>query len=136
MKSAEAIWVVLDGRSLADIEKRHGVITRVGQLAQRLNTMMDGRPPRLLVVITHLDLHALDDNVVNRLRAELSRRAVSAEIVGIAPFSDRPADVPAGFGLANLIDRTVVARTERPMFWQSTVPTHGDRAYIRHRRDQ
>lgn len=136
MKSAEAIWVVLDGRSLADIEKRHGVITRVGQLAQRLNTMMDGRPPRLLVVITHRDLHALDDNVVNRLQAELSRRSVSAEIVGIAPFSDRPADVPAGFGLANLIERTVVARTERPMFWRATDPTDEDRAYIRHRRDQ
>lgn len=136
MKSAEAIWVVLDGRSLADIEKRHGVITRVGQLAQRLNTMMGNRAPRLLVVVTHRDLHALDDNVRNRLQAELSRRGASAEIVGVAPFSDHPDDIPPGFGLANLIDRTVIARNQRPIFWRSTDSADGDRAYLRHRRDQ
>lgn len=74
MKSAETIWIVLDGRSLADIEKRHGLIARVGQLTGRLSTMLDGRPPRLLVVVTHHDLHVLDEKVASRLQAELARR--------------------------------------------------------------
>lgn len=136
MKSAESIWIVLDGRSLADIEKRHGLIARVGQLAGRLNTMLDGRPPRLIVVVTHHDLHVLDDRVADRLQAELARRGVAAEIVGVAPFSDHPDNVPAGFGIARLIDLTVGKQADRPTFWRSTEPTEGDRAYICHRRDR
>ena len=39
MKSAEAIWVVVDGRALADLEQRQGLITRLGQLAGRIRTL-------------------------------------------------------------------------------------------------
>jgi len=134
MKSAETIWIVLDGRTLADIEKRQGLIARVGQLVGRLNTMLDSHAPRLMVVVTHRDLHVLDTNVANRLQAEISRRGAQAEIVGIAPFSDHPDNVPAGFGIAELIELTVGKPTERPTFWQSTEPTEGDRAYLNYRR--
>jgi hypothetical protein len=136
LKSAEVIWIVLDGRTLADIEKRQGLIARVGQLAGRLNTMLDGRTPRLMIVVTHRDLHVLTDNVANRLQTELVRRGAKAEIVGVAPFSDDPDNVPAGFGIAELIDLTVGKPTERPTFWQSTEPTEGDRAYMSSRRDR
>lgn len=85
MKSAEAIWIVLDGRSLADIEKRHGLIVRVGQLVARLKTMLEGRVPRLLIVVTHRDLYVLEESVADRLRSEITRRGAEAEIVGVAP---------------------------------------------------
>ena len=136
MKSAERIWIVLDGRTLADIEKRHGLIARVGQLAARLNTMLDGRAPRLVIVVTHHDLHVLDDNVAIRLQAELDRRGAKAEIMKVAPFSDQPDNVPAGFGMTELIDLTVGRPTERPVFWRTTEPTEGDRAYLSYRRDR
>lgn len=136
MKSAEAIWIVLDGRTLADIEKRQGLIARVGQRAGRLNTMLDGRSPRLMIVVTHRDLHALTNNVTDRLQAELARRGAKAEIIGVAPFSDVPDNVPAGFGIAELIDLTVGKRSDPPAFWQSTEPTEGDRAYLSYRRDR
>jgi hypothetical protein len=137
MKSAEAIWVVLDGRTLGDIEKRQGLIARVGQLAGRLNTMLDGRTPRLLFVVTHRDLHILGDNVANRLQTELGRHGVKeAKIVGVAPFSDDPGNVPAGFGIAELIDLTVGEPTGQPTFWPSTEPTEGARAYLNYRRDR
>ncbi|MGV8783489.1 TRAFAC clade GTPase domain-containing protein, partial [Pseudomonas aeruginosa] len=42
MRSAEVLWMVLDGRTLADVEKRQGLIARVGQLVGRLNTRLDG----------------------------------------------------------------------------------------------
>ncbi|UCV07034.1 TRAFAC clade GTPase domain-containing protein [Dechloromonas denitrificans] len=136
MKSAESIWIVLDGRTLADIEKRHGLIARVGQLAARLNTILDGRSPRLLIVVTHHDLHVLDDNVAIRLQAELDRRGSKAEIMKVAPFSDQPDNVPAGFGMTELINLTVGGPTERPVFWRTTEPTEGDRAYLSYRRDR
>ena len=136
MKSAEVIWIVLDGRTLADIEKRQGLIARVGQLAGRLNTMLSGRAPRLMIVVTHRDLHLLADNVANRLQTELVRRGAKAEIVGVAPFSDHPDNVPAGFGIAKLIDLTVGKQPERPTFWRATEPTESDRAYLSYRRNR
>lgn len=136
MKAAEALWIVLDGRTLADIEKRQGLIARVGQLAGRLSTMLDGYAPRLLIVVTHRDLHALGDNVANRLHSELALRGAQAEIVGVAPFSDNPDAVPAGFGISELIDLTVGKPPARPPFWRSTEPVEGERAYLNHRRDR
>jgi hypothetical protein len=136
MKSAEAIWIVLDGRSLADIEKRHGLIVRVGQLAARLKTMLEGRAPRLMVVVTHRDLHVLEESVAERLRTELNRRGAEAEIVGVAPFSDQPENIPAGFGLAALVNLTVGKVPDRPVFWCSTKPAEGGRSYLNYRRDQ
>lgn len=135
IKSAEAIWIVLDGRALANIEKRHGLIARVGQLAGRLSTMLHGRIPRLITVVTHRDLHPLEDAVAAKLRAEFGRRGANTEIVNIAPFSDNP-DVPPGFGIAELIDKTVDAPLEQPIFWQSTEPVDDDRAYLSYRRDR
>lgn len=136
MKSADSIWIVLDGRSLADIERRHGLIARVGQLARRLKTMLDGRTFRLMVVVTHQDLHVLDDSVAQRLQEELTRHGATAEIVGVAPFSDSPDAVPAGYGIANLINLTAGTQPNHPTFWTSTEPTEGNRAYINHRRDR
>lgn len=136
MKSADVIWIVLDGRMLAQIEKRQGIIVRVGQLAGRLNTMLNNLVPRLILVVTHRDLHTLDENVVALLQAELARRGNKAEIVCVAPFSDHPEEIRAGFGLAELIDLTVGKLSERPIFWQSTEPTEGSRAYLNYRRNQ
>jgi hypothetical protein len=136
MKSAETIWIVLDGRTLADTEKRQGLIARFGQLLGRLNTMLNGRAPRLLVVVTHCDLHVIDDKTTARLQGELVRRGAKAEIVGIAPFSDDQDNVPAGFGIDKLINLTVGTPTERPVFWLSTEPTEGGRAYLNYRRDR
>jgi len=136
MKSAECIWVVLDGRTLAEIEKRQGLIARVGQLAGRLKTMFDEREPRLLIVVTHRDLHIVSENVANRLQSEIDRRGLKAHILCVAPFSDDPDNVVAGHGLSELINLTVGHPADRPKFWPSTPPTEGARAYLNYRRDQ
>lgn len=136
IKSAETIWIVLDGRALANIEKRQGLIARVGQLAGRLNTMLDTRVPRLLIVVTHGDSHTVDDVVSGRLQTEITRHGANAEIVSVAPFSDKPEKVPPGFGIAELINMTVGKLAERPTFWQSTDPSEDDRAYLSYRRDR
>jgi len=134
LKSAGAIWIVLDGRTLADLEKRQGLIARLGLLVGRLNKILDGRAPRLVIVVTHRDLHVLDVNVADRLQAELARRGAQAEIVGVAPFSDHPGDVPAGFGIADLIDLSVGKPAARPTFWPSTELDERKRAYLTYRR--
>lgn len=136
LKSAEIIWLVLDGRSLADIERRHGVIARVGQLTGRLKTMLDGQDLRLIIVVTHHDLQPVDDSVAKRLQTELARRGVEAKIVGVAPFSDQPDTVPPGYGIAELINLTAGQKLERPILWRATEPAESNRAYLNYRRQR
>lgn len=135
LRSAETIWVVLDGRLLANLEKRNGLIARVGQLAARLDSMLKSRKPRLLAVVTHHDSHALEDQIAQRLRAEFNRRGADVEIIGVAPFSDHPGGVAAGHGLAELIGLTVGEKSGRPVFWSSKEPDESDRAYLSYRRN-
>ena len=135
MKSAEVIWIVVDGRSLADIEKRQGLIVRIGQLAARLNTMFEGQIPRMLIVVTHHDTHVIDSGVSHRLSKELERRGTNAEIISVAPFSNQPEEVKAGYGLAELIDCTVGKPIERPIFWKSSEVVQNERSYLRYRRN-
>lgn len=135
MKAAEAIWVVLDGRVLADKERRQALISRVGQLAERLKTMFKGRPPRVMIVVTHRDEGALLEAVSSRLTAELERRGVEASIVQVAPFSDH-SEVKAGFGISDLIGETVGVARPMPEFWPTSPPRDGVRLFLGYRRDQ
>lgn len=135
LKSADVVWFVVDGRMLADREKRQGTITRLGQLAGRLHVLVDGEMPRVLLVVTHHDLTALDDTVLGRVRAEFDKHGVGFEVVPVAPFSDK-ADIRAGFGLASLIDASVGRSRRSPPFWPVTTPAGGKRSFLTYRRDQ
>lgn len=133
LKSAEVIWLVLDGRSLADLERRHGVIARVGQLTGRLKTMLEGQDLRLIIVVTHHDLQPVDEIVATRLQKELARHGAEAKVVGVAPFSDQPDTVSPGYGIAQLISLTAGQQLERPTLWRCTEPVEGGRAYLNYR---
>lgn len=135
MKAAEAIWVVLDGRVLADKERRQALISRVGQLAERLKTLFDGRPPRVVVVVTHRDDGELVEGASSRLAAELDRRGVEASILQVAPFSDH-AEVKAGFGISDLIGETVGVTRPIPEFWPTSPLRDGVRSFVGFRRDR
>ncbi|WP_028672494.1 TRAFAC clade GTPase domain-containing protein [Saccharospirillum impatiens] len=136
IKSAETIWVVLDGRSLVDVEKRNGLLARVGQLAGRLRTMLEGYSQRLIVVVTHRDSQVIDDRVSIRLKSALKRHSEHIEVVSIAPFSDNPNSVPAGFGISELMKMTAENRIDRPTFWQSSEPDTDGRLFLSYRRSR
>ncbi|WP_296280795.1 hypothetical protein [Pseudoxanthomonas sp.] len=133
LKSAEVIWIVLDGRVLANRERRQGLIARVGQLVARLNTMLEQDLPKLLLVVTHRDRYVIDDAMTARLMGEVERRGATAEIVSIAPFSDAPEVTQPGFGIAGLIDSSLSRATQRADFWKSK-PADAGRFYLNFRR--
>jgi Double-GTPase 2 len=135
LKSADVIWLVVDGRMLADREKRQGTITRLGQLAGRLRALIEGEMPRLLLVITHRDLAALDDAVLDRVRLEFDKHGVGFDVIPVAPFSDKD-EIRAGFGLASLVDASVGRSHRAPAFWPATAPKERDRSFLTYRRDQ
>lgn len=135
VKSAEAIWLVVDGRALADKERRQGAISRLGQLTGRLETIFDGILPRVMVVVTHRDNGELNQTTTNRITAELAKRNVVAEIHQVAPFSEG-GGVKAGFGLADLIDATAGSKRTATEFWPDSAPQEGSRSYLTFRRDR
>lgn len=136
LKSADAIWVVLDGRSLEHKERRQGVISRIGQLAGRIRTLLDGELPKLVLVITHRDAGEPSAAVITRLEAELTKREVTATVVSVAPFSEEAEKVKPGFGLSSLIDASTNSYFRPVDFWPASDPGDAMRSYIGYRRDR
>lgn len=136
LKAAEAIWIVLDGRALASKERRQAVISRVGQLANRLSTLFDDVLPKLLLVVTHRDAGDLPESVTTRLSTELAKRGVKATIVPVAPFSDDEDNVKPGFGIDDLLTATTTNAMPSFEFWPPSDPLEGTRSYIGYRRDR
>lgn len=135
LKAADVIWLLIDGRTLTDREKRQGTITRLGQLAARLRALITDAFPRLLLVITHQDLGATPENILSRIADEFKKHGVTAEVVGTAPFSDDE-NTKAGFGLASLIDATTASRNSALRFWPASPPRQSSRTFLNYRRDQ
>lgn len=132
LRSADVIWVVVDGRTLMSVEKRHGLINRIGILAARLQAMLDGARPRLLLVITHRDGGETPVDVIERIRQEVARHGFELQPVQVAPFSDNEAIKP-GHGLSELLDATVQEPASRIVLWPSATTEHLTRAFLKHR---
>jgi len=135
LKSADVLWVVVDGRTLLDLERRQGVITRLGQLGGRLKTLVGGKMPRLLLAVTHRDAGEVPPAVIDRVQTELAKHQVSVVVVPVAPFSDRD-DFKAGFGLADLIDSSIPQGDPGSNFWPDPKLAAQDRGYLSYRRER
>lgn len=136
LKAAEAIWIVLDGRTLENKERRQSVISRVGRLAGRLDTMFKGEVPKLMLVVTHRDRGELSQAVTARLSAELAKRSMAATVVPVAPFSDDDDQAKPGFGMDELIAATTTSVLPYVDFWPPSDPPDGARSYIGYRGDR
>ena len=132
MKAADTLWIVIDGRALAERERVQGAISRLGQLARRLEKHFSGLIPRLVVIITHRDRSELDAKVHSRLSAELEKYDVEAEIIQVASFS-KNADIKPGHGLAEVLDATVAPRASSKV-WTSRSSPSNSRLYLSYRR--
>jgi hypothetical protein len=136
MKSAETVWLVVDGQVLRELATRQGTITRLGELLGRLEGMTRKCPPKVLVVVTHRDKGELEQSVRGRLEAEIAKRDHPAAIIEVAPVSDDETICKSGFGIEALLDASVGAAPAPVEFWASTTPVAGSRAYLGYRRDR
>jgi hypothetical protein len=132
VKSADVIWLVVDGRTLMNRERRQGVITRLGQLARRLSAMVEHRMPRMLLVVSHRDIGETPIDVLDRIHQEMAKHNVTVDVMPVAPFSDDAA-FKAGFGLAELVSATVGEPKQRSPFWPTSQSTPGARAFLSYR---
>lgn len=134
IRSADVFWLVADGRILSDRVKRQGAITRLGQLAGRLRSMMTGASARLMLVITHRDVVEVEDAVLDRVRGEFGKHQLDAEVVPIAPFAESDAIKP-GFGLSSLITSSLERPMRQTIFWPNSPPREETRSYSSYRRE-
>jgi hypothetical protein len=133
LRSADVIWMVVDGRALSDRERRNSAISRLGQLVSRLQTLCETKLPKLILVLTRRDAGMIEGSVLARIHSELARRNASARIIEVASFSDN-VEVRPGHGMASLIDATLASNAASFQFWPSTDPSPTARAYLRFRR--
>ena len=111
-------------------------VNACGELLGRLEAMTRECPPRVLVVVTHRDKGELEQSIRDRLKAEIAKRVLPAEIVEVAPVADDETICRSGFGIEALLDASVGAAPEAAKFWASTTPAAGSPAYIGYRRDR
>lgn len=135
LRSADVIWMVTDGRLLSNVAERQSTIVRLGQLAGRVRTLLDGVMPRLLLVISWRDEAEVPQSALQRVAAELAKYDVTAEVFPVAPFSTND-QIDAGFGLAELIETSTASTKPAPDFWPASSPKPGARSFLSYRRDQ
>ena len=136
MRSAETVWLVVDGKALRDLRTRQGTITRLGELLGRLEGMTRECPPKVLVVVTHRDKGELEQSIRDRLGAEIAKRSLPADVVEVAPVADDETICKSGFGIKALVDASVGAAPEPSEFWAPTTPAAGSPAFLGFRRDR
>lgn len=135
LRSADVIWLVSDGRILANKELRQGAIIRLGQLAGRLRTMITGAMPRLILVVTHRDVVEQSAEILKRIDLEFAKHNLTVEVIPVAPFSDDE-NFPAGYGLNDLVNATVLGARNGTEFWPRSVAEDGQRSFLSYRRDE
>lgn len=117
LKRADVIWLVVDGTETVAPDKRQVCLQRTTMAIDRLgNFLVPGR--RLILVVTRRDETAPDDRVVQEICAEGSRCGFETESVAVASFSTDDGEVPAGTGIAKLIELTTVFDRDPTLVWQ------------------
>ncbi len=112
LAAASAMWLMVDGRVVADPDRRKEPVGRLKLMLARLANLIPKSTP-IFIVVTRRDeigpqtLSVLD-SVLERAEALGFVRPVTFEI---ASFSTKPEETPPGFGIEDLIAASLVEPT-------------------------
>lgn len=102
LRSADAIWIMLDGLELTERSKRQTALHRTGLLLQRVRALfVDGVPP-VHLVISRRDKGELAPQNYHTLVEEAARLGIVLSVSQIASFSEDDAVAP-GAGIPELL---------------------------------
>lgn len=105
-KSADVLWLTLDGKQLRDPKLRQQTLHRAQLLMQRISDLLSPHIPPVFVVLSHRDMGEPEQRSVQALQREAERFGIRLVIVNVASFSDDPAVAP-GTGIVDLINLTL-----------------------------
>ena len=116
LRTADAMWVMVDGRALADKRQRLNTMHRTDLLIDRLAALLSPDIPPVRLVVTRLDLAKPDESTLQQLCDRAARHNIKLAVSHIASFS-RNEEITAGTGIADLIAQTVETPIANSDFW-------------------
>lgn len=113
MRSAQALWIVVDGSALADVTRRQNAVSRTETLLARVREYLDPPPelPIILVVTRRDEIDALPDQQIQRILDEGKRRGMTLKVVEVSSISGGNAVIPSGHGIAGLLEDSIIIPT-------------------------
>lgn len=133
LKSADAIWLTIDGRQLIQPTTRQQVLHRTGLLMQRVSEFLVAEVPPVFVVISHKDLGDPSGASIRKLESEASRLNLPIKILQVSSFSDNIME--PGTGIAELIRASLTSAS--PMMptalWPHSNAPDSDRQFLNFR---
>ena len=116
LRAADAIWVMVDGRTLIEKGQRLGAIHRASVLIDRIAALCSPDIPALRLVVTRLDQGRPLDQTLQELQKHGDRHGIDLSVSNIAYFS-RTEGITAGTGIDDLVSKTVAGPIASGDFW-------------------
>lgn len=132
LKSADVLWIMLDGRSLLDAKRRMLAIHRARLLIQRVAALLGPATPPTLLVVTRRDSGNPSEQTLDKLREEAASHGISLSIAQIASFAD-DSEIAPGTGISDLLRYTASIAIDRKEFWPDCRATNSHRSILRFR---
>ncbi|MEG3350266.1 TRAFAC clade GTPase domain-containing protein [Novacetimonas sp. GS1] len=133
LRSANVIWLMVDGRQFANTGRVAYARYRARLLIERLADLLGSHRPQLLIVPTWQDKAAFPEDEVIGLQQHGRNFGFEVDVAPIASFSWND-DMNPGQGIASLFSRSLAARPAPPDFWPETRPDSDDRKIAAFRR--
>ncbi len=125
---ADAVWIMVDGRQLADSATRRWTVHRTQLLIQRLADLVSAAETAVTLVVTHRDEGEPHENSLAAIVDEAARLGFAMNVRAIASFAN-PGPISPGHGIAELI-QAVKETIQPPPFWPEVAD--GARAMLRY----
>jgi hypothetical protein len=130
LKSADVIWIMADGRQLSGLETRKTALRRLELLIARVATLVN-RPIAALLVISHRDSGEVSPADLESLKANAASRGITMDVAPIASFKRKGGESPAGFGISDLVTKTIGQAPPGGDFWPNRASAAAGRAMLR-----
>ena len=116
LKGADAIWVMVNGKTLMEKSQRLGELHRTKLIVDRITELCQPQIPTIRLVVSHLDLGQPDASSIRELQEIAYHHGIISSINQISSFSQMK-EVPAGKGIAELVEQTVRSEPMESNFW-------------------
>jgi Double-GTPase 2 len=132
LRSADVIWLMVDGQELADRATRHTATHRTSVLLQRLKAFIGGCMPTVHLVISRLDKGEIATAAYKAILQEAELLQVPLSVFQIASFSELE-EVRPGNGMPELISAALAPASSAGRCWPDREVSPESRHMLKYR---
>ncbi|WP_155674615.1 MULTISPECIES: TRAFAC clade GTPase domain-containing protein [Burkholderia] len=135
LKSADCVWVMVDGRQLREVATRRLAAHRTTLLIKRLSEHLRPNKPKIKLVLTRRDAGEVPMSVIEGIAGTGRQCGFELEVVEIASFADG-VEVNAGHGIEGLILSSVAGDAGARTLWSDHGASESGRWILNYRREE